>query len=737
MNPDAKWIWTGHAVQHQILLFRRDLSLAEFDEALLSITADSRYRLWVNQTWVGDGPARAYTTHYRYDIHDLSNLLREGENRIEIRVMHAGVSNFQYIHSSPGLLCSLQVDQEPTYISDEHWQVSNMPEYEPNTPQICEQLFHMECVDLRKQEHRNWKAPEILRSQHDDPHENLRERDSALLSRSPVVFQSFVSAATVKPPEHVFTFKTKRLFHPDSSSANLLPGTGCLFSQLHIERSGILKFQTEGMDALFLDGIEILSHPVLDSSEILQTFDPVSIQAGVHLLILKKNVVHFPPTSYLACHAGMPVTWQDPTGGSSGWAFSGPVWQAPEDTNQFEGFSDPLTKFAPFPQWLCPEGKLKDAQNLAESIDLETLIDRCPSPCGLDDQDLCACDPVVDVQFAEALQSAPSICSPENALHSDPSFTTIHPTPEGDAQLIYDLGGLSVGYFQLDIEAPKGTVVDAYFFEYMEAGQIQIPGAVRNGFRLYCREGHNHFSSINRLGMHFVILVFRDFTRPLKLNNIHLIESTYPTPLGMYFYCSDERFNQIDKISRRTLQLCMEDTFTDCPTYEQVLWIGDARSEARFAFSAFGAYDLAKRCCRLGAESLDNSPIVASQAPSGWNMLLPAWSFLWNINVWETYFYSGDPAFLGELYPAMRKNTDQALNHLDSRGLFSMNTWNMFDWANIDDRHKTVLHNSMFLVAALDAAIQAAEELGHAQDSARWKTSVERLKSSVNHCWSE
>ena len=97
-----------------------------------------------------------------------------------------------------------------------------------------------------------------------------------------------------------------------------------------------------------------------------------------------------------------------------------------------------------------------------------------------------------------------------------------------------------------------------------------------------------------------------------------MLEATYPdTGDGGSFECSDERLNRIYAISRRTLLLCMEDVFTDCPLYEQTLWIGDARNEALFSYGSFWCPDLVQRCCRLGAQSLETLPLVGSQVPSG------------------------------------------------------------------------------------------------------------------------
>ena len=60
------------------------------------------------------------------------------------------------------------------------------------------------------------------------------------------------------------------------------------------------------------------------------------------------------------------------------------------------------------------------------------------------------------------------------------------------------------------------------------------------------------------------------------LHNVSLRLATYPWTIQGAFRCSDPRLNQIWKMCVYTLPPCSGDTFTDCPTYEQTLWTGDA-----------------------------------------------------------------------------------------------------------------------------------------------------------------
>ena len=132
---------------------------------------------------------------------------------------------------------------------------------------------------------------------------------------------------------------------------------------------------------------------------------------------------------------------------------------------------------------------------------------------------------------------------------------------------------------------------------------------------------------------------------------------------------------------KRQLVNCAEDTFTDCPTYEQVHWVGDMRNEALVHFMMNGDKALWLRCLKQVGESLEYSDITLSQVPSGWFNVLPCWTFLWMRSICEYYRYTGDRKGAKELVPFLRKNFEGIRKHVNGDGLFQMFAWNMFDWA--------------------------------------------------------
>jgi hypothetical protein len=325
---------------------------------------------------------------------------------------------------------------------------------------------------------------------------------------------------------------------------------------------------------------------------------------------------------------------------------------------------------------------------------------------------------------------------PAAAIHQNAGATVVQPSPNGDVELLYDLGEQDCGYWTFDLTAQSGTIVDLFAVEYIAPdGRIQFSHGNRNGLRYIAGDGVNRFTSLKRRSGRYLFLTLRNQHGPVELWHLGLVESTYPIKAVGSFACSDPRLDRIWEISTRTLKLCMEDTFTDCPLYEQTHWVGDARNESLFASPVFGAEDLARHCIRITGQSLERYPITGCQTPSCWDVLIPAWSFLWGISTWDHYWQTGDKGFLIEIYPAVIRNIRGAEKCVNPQGLFALSGWNFFDWTPIDANQKVVLHNSMLLVGAIDAALKEAEVLGDAADVEWLKALRQRLIAGVNRLW--
>ena len=68
------------------ILFRKRLNLTKADTAVLRITADDYYKLYINGKFVTQGPAPSYPDSYYYNEIDVKDYLCEGENVIAVHM---------------------------------------------------------------------------------------------------------------------------------------------------------------------------------------------------------------------------------------------------------------------------------------------------------------------------------------------------------------------------------------------------------------------------------------------------------------------------------------------------------------------------------------------------------------------------------------------------------------------------------------------------------------------------
>ncbi len=269
-------------------------------------------------------------------------------------------------------------------------------------------------------------------------------------------------------------------------------------------------------------------------------------------------------------------------------------------------------------------------------------------------------------------------------------------------------------------------------------GGARTPFAPTTPLRYICRAGRQRFISPVRRGLRYLMVTVRESTGPVRFHDLVFHQSNYPAPEVGRFQCSDALLNDIWEICRHTTRVCMEDTFVDCPTYEQVFWVGDSRNESLVAYYAFGAEPLVRRCLHLVPGSREQTPFYASQVPSGWNNVIPNWTFLWVIACREYYDRTGDLDFVREMLPHIRFTLDRYLDRRNAEGLLSISAWNLLDWAPLDQPNDGVVtHQNCFLVAALESAADLADLVGEA-GSAGYRGAASDLTGAINReLWSD
>lgn len=723
MHWQAKWIWQeGEDTPRNFYwAVRRQFSVpAQRDKVTLHITADSRYHVWVNGVYVGHGPVRAFAQRWRFDTYDITPYVQTGHNVVAVLVQHFGHSTFQYVQARGGLLAQIECDGEVVAATDSSWRGIEHPAFDRRVPRMSCQQAWAEVFDARKDlvgwqqvEYRDdhWQNAVVIGEVGCEPWSEVLPRDIPYLTQELLSPVRLLRARTVRPPQQVWTVDLKPYFLPGDLTANPRGFNGLVATVVECDQP--MRFSLRSVFHSFrrarLAGREYSPQ---------QAAEGIRIEPGAHLLVIDVS-----------------APWYHE------WFF-GFIFDYEEGALRLHHplrHSDeyPFVAIGPFAT--LEEAGLLAAWQARTSVELAQVA----TVRSIQPEHTAVANVYAETVFAQPLSASPRLESPDAFLSPNPDGTSIYPPTEGDVELLVDFGLETVGFLEIELSAPEGTVFDLNAFEYLEGERIQWTHGLHNTFRYIARQGWQRWRSVVRRGFRYATLTIRfpkGAQKPVRLRGLRCYVNTYPYAQRGQFQCSDALLNTIWQISRHTVRLCSEDTFVDCPSYEQTFWVGDARNESLFSYTAFGDTRLARRCLLLAGESLWRSPLVESQVPSGWENILTAWSLLWVLACEEYYRYTGDRAFLQEVYPAVRlQNQNIHERFINGKGLLEIEAWNMLDWAPMDTPGAGVVtHQNMWLVEAWRRSARMAHVLGLEAEEQLYLQWAQELKEAINqHLWDE
>jgi alpha-L-rhamnosidase len=112
MVQKAVPVWAaGREKEMNLNLGFRGVFQAQHGQATrLKITASSLYRVFINGTFVGSGPARAAHGYFRVDEYELGKLVKTGENIVAVEVAGYNVNSYYTLDQPSFLLAEVEVD---------------------------------------------------------------------------------------------------------------------------------------------------------------------------------------------------------------------------------------------------------------------------------------------------------------------------------------------------------------------------------------------------------------------------------------------------------------------------------------------------------------------------------------------------------------------------------------------------------------------------------------------------
>ena len=733
----GKWIWFEHEnnSENERICFCREFPSWPEESLTLRITAISKYVVYFNGIYLGGGPIRSPKGTAYYDEYDLSGLTRDGENRLWVEVWNYGWSTYQSFGESGGLWFEIESpedgivccsDSSVTCAVDEGF-ISCAPKRNVN-------LGFTDYYDSRKFD------PDQAAKGEDLPHnageyvlhKTLKKRPIRSFLQEKAYPSQVLKIEDVKQSCHVYSVNTRNAFFPGRIDADETMMTGFLGCIVRTDRelTGRISFPNRTWNGMI--GSFRIGGTVYDVSD-KDRDKEVTIPSGESLFLIRFGGKF----DDLYCHIEMrfeeePQICRQKDGSS--FFTIGPLRYLTDSllgkqplSKEIEDFTaeedqifsctsmDELLKAAhgaavPF-TWVEPRYAMKDMYLLS----LARLA----------------------VPVAEyAVQD----CHRGILWHNGES-SVISPPVSGDCRrMLVDFGDIYVGQAEFTLCAPEGTIIDIYGFENMYRDEIDFTIGLNNGLRYICREGWQHFRGMARIGMRYALISVRfpEIKAAVFIRDFHLNHATFSVSNAGSFCCEDEKLNRIWSMCRHTHELCLEDSFTDCPTYEQAFWLGDAQVSAMVNSFVFGDYSFVRHNLILGASAGFNSPLFNALTPTDWTTCIPMWTFNWMIAIIEYVDCTGDHSILPELYDKVRDVLLYYRELLTEDGGLIVYSWNLIDWAHLDTPEGYTLTAYQVLLAYCYQHFSAfALELDHPEDHTFFRDTETIMRSYLDSLWQD
>jgi alpha-L-rhamnosidase len=168
---------------------------------------------------------------------------------------------------------------------------------------------------------------------------------------------------------------------------------------------------------------------------------------------------------------------------------------------------------------------------------------------------------------------------------------------------------------------------------------------------------------------------------PLVIEDVFGTFTGYPFQLNARMTTEDPELIRIFEVGWRTARLCAMETYMDCPYYEQLQYIGDARIQA--LISLYNSGD--ERLLRNAMNQMDNSRrpegVTLSRHPSYTPQYIPTFSFLYIGMLHDYMMYGRDTNFIRNKLPGERQILQYFRKYQQKDGsLKDVPYWMFTDW---------------------------------------------------------
>ena len=330
--------------------------------------------------------------------------------------------------------------------------------------------------------------------------------------------------------------------------------------------------------------------------------------------------------------------------------------------------------------------------------------------------------------------------------------------------VLFDQQTLTTGYPELLVSKGKNTTVRLIYAESLfdskrqKGNRNEIEGKSIIGYSDYfLPDGGTDrlFRPLWFRTWRYIQMEVETKDEPLLIKSFTSEFTAYPLKENAQFESDNPSLKQIWDVGWRTARLCANETYYDCPYYEQLQYVGDTRIQSLISLYISGDDRLVRNALSDFDESRIYEGLTRSRYPSANPQLIPTFSLFWIDMVNDYWMLRDDPEFIKSFLPGIESVLGWFSQRIDRETgmLGRVEYWNFVDWA-VEWPGNNIIHaggvpkggmldgNSSIISMQFAYAAQRAAELfkyfGQTEKAEIYtKLSDQITKAVYEKCWDE
>jgi hypothetical protein len=321
-------------------------------------------------------------------------------------------------------------------------------------------------------------------------------------------------------------------------------------------------------------------------------------------------------------------------------------------------------------------------------------------------------------------------------------------------KILFDRGNLTTAYPEIIVEGGKNSEIKMKYAEGLwldreeKGNRNVVEGKQMKGYYdIFITDGglNRMFKPLYWRTFRYIEIEIKTKDSPLIIKDFKSTFTAYPFQEKASFDSDVTELKKIWEICWRTQRLCANETYFDCPYYEQLQYVGDTRIQALISLYVSGDDRLIRNALELWDHSRISDGLTTSRYPTfAQNQFIPTYSLEWVGMIYDFLWYRDDSEYIKRFLPGIYSVLNWFEQYLNKNYVLGKTQWwNFIDWApQFNDGVPPQMNNgessilSLTFAKALREASYIEGHFGHYNNKEKYRLLSDNIISGVyKECW--